>query len=194
MEAGPVGIRFTGLGECGTGEKLRRSNLPLALSGFHLPAPRGTGQTLPSLSRPLPPTESQIVALREEEEESQSQSLPQPTSNQPGGTINDSATSDPLPPTVRDAKDDIQPTKPNVNNGRSSEPSGQGAYSQSNVPDPIMQVSGVTDDSPGYPFNPLLPSPMSLLNPNPSASANSSSKSPQQSPWPDVRASLRRWL
>jgi hypothetical protein len=153
--------------------------LPLALSGFHLPTPRGTGQTLPSLSRPLPPTESQIVALREEEEESQPQSLPQPTSNQPGGTINDSATSDPLPPTVRDAKDDIQPTKLNVNNGRSSEPSGQGAYSQSNVPDPIMQVSGVTDDSPGYPFNPLLPSPMSLFNPNPSASANSSSKSPQ---------------
>jgi hypothetical protein len=132
----------------------------------------------PSLSRPLSLTGSQIIALREEEEESQSQSRSQPTSNQPGGTINDSATSS-LPPTVRDAKDGIQPTNPNVNNGRGLEPSGQGAHSQSNVPDPIMQVLGVTDDSPGYQFNPLLPSPMSSFNPNPSAGANSSSKSPQ---------------
>jgi hypothetical protein len=131
---------------------------------------------LPSSSRPLSLTESQIVALREEEE---SQSQSQPTLNQPGGAINDSATSDPLAPTVRDAKDDIQPVNPNVNNGRGSGPSGQGAYSQSNVPGPIMQVSGVTDDSPGYRFNPLSPSPMSIFNPNPSASANSPSKSPQ---------------
>ncbi|KAF8504472.1 hypothetical protein F5888DRAFT_753379 [Russula emetica] len=42
-----------------------------------------------------------------------------------------------------------------------------------------MQVLGVTHDSPGYRFDPLLPSPMSSFNPNPSAGANSSSKSPQ---------------
>ena len=126
-----------------------------------------------SLSRPLSLTDSQIVTLREEEEESQSQS--QPTSNQPGEAINDSATSDPLPPTVRDAKDDIQSTNPKVNpkvnNGRRSGPSGQGACSQSNVPDPIIL--------PGHRFNPPLPSPMSISNPNPPASANSPSKSPQ---------------
>jgi hypothetical protein len=134
---------------------------------------------LPSSSRPLSLTESQTVALREEEEESQSQSQSQPILNQPGGTINDSATSDPLPPTVRDAKDDTQPTNPNVNNGRGPEPSGQGAYSQSNVPNPIKQVLGTTNDSPGHRFDPLSPSPLAFYNPNPSASAISSLKSPQ---------------
>jgi len=138
---------------------------------------------LPSLSRPLSLTESQIVALREEEEESQSQSQSQPMSNQPGGIINLSATSDPLPPTVRDAKNDIQPTNPSVNNKHGSEPSGQGTDSQSNVPDPITQVSDTTEDSSGYRFNPLSSSPMSLfkslLKPDPFASAKLSSKSPQ---------------
>ena len=168
----------------------------------HAKTPVPTPTPLSSLSRPLSLTKSQIVALREEEEESQSQSQSQsrPTSNQPGGTINDSATSDSLPPAVRDGEStanvskrdslgslkrpmgqpsaDIQPTNPNVNNGRDSEPT-QGAYSPSIVPDPVTQVSGATDDSPGYRFNPLSPSPMSLFNPKPSASANSSSKSPQ---------------
>lgn len=134
--------------------------------------PVPTPLPLPSSSRPLSLTESQIFALREEEEESQ------PTSKQPDGTINDSATGDPLPPTVR-AKDDIHPTKPNANNGHGSETSDKGAHSQSKVPDPIKQVLGVANDSTGYRFNPLLPSPLSSFHPNPSTSPNSSSKSPQ---------------
>ena len=127
----------------------------------------------PSLPRPLSLTGSQIIALREEEE---SQSQSQPTSNQPSGTINDSATSGPLPPNVR-AKDDTQPTNPNVNNGRGSETGGRGFSSQSNVPDPIKQ--GLSN--PGYRSNPLfLPPQLSSYFPNTSTSANSysSSKSP----------------
>lgn len=134
---------------------------------------------LPSVSRPL----SIVARLHEEEKKRKSQS--QPTSNQPGGTINGSAMSDPLPPTMRDTKGttdvskrdsldsperpigqppaQIQPTNPNVNNGRELGPSSE----------------GVTEDSPGYRFNQPLPSPVSLFNPKPSASANSSSKSPQ---------------
>ena len=137
---------------------------------------------LPSLSRPLTLTGSQIVALREEEEESQSQS--QPTSNQPGGAINDS-TSGPLPPTVGGTKDDIQPSNPNVNNGRGSEPSVQGANPQSNVPDPIMQPMGVNDKSPGHRLNPPSPTSVSRLpnffgfNFGQSTDAISSSKSSQ---------------
>lgn len=134
----------------------------------------------PSLSQPLSLTVSQVVALREEEEESQSQlqSQSQPTSNQPGGTVNDSATKDALPPTVK-TKDVTRPTNPNVNNGRGSETSGQGANLQSNIPDPIKQVLSATNDSQGYRFNPLLPSPLSSFHPNTSTSANSPSKSLQ---------------
>ena len=106
------------------------------------------------------------------------QSQSQPTSNQPGETINGSATSGLLPPTGR-AKDDIQPKNPNVNNGRGSETSGRGANSQSHVPDLVKKVLGVTDDSLGHRFNPLLPSPLSLFRPNPLSSTNSSSKSPR---------------
>jgi hypothetical protein len=148
-------------------------------------------------------SESQIIALREEEEESQSQS--QPTLNQPGGPVNDSTMSDSLRPIVRDAKvatnvstevslgsleqsidrpfADIQPINLNVNNGDGSGANSQGVHSQSNVsnvPDPSMQDLGAVDDSPSFRFSPLPASPhKSSFNPNPSASAISSSKSPQ---------------
>ena len=150
-------------------------------SAMSVPAktPVPTPIPLLSFSRPL----SLVERLHEEAKTMKSQS--QPTSNQPGGTINDSATSDPLPPTMRDTKGttnvskpdslgslerpmgqpsaQIQTTNPNVNNGRDLGPSSE----------------GVTDDSPGHRFNPPLPSPTPWFNPKPSASANSSSKSPQ---------------
>ena len=151
---------------------------------------------LPSSPRPLILSESQIVALREEEE---SQSQSQTTSNQPGGPVEDSTTSDPLQPTVDSngatevpkghplgslegpigrPSVDIQLPSPNVNNGHVSGPNSQGIHLQPNVADISMQGEGVTEAPKGSSPLPAAPH-ISLVNLNPSARAISSSKSPQ---------------
>jgi hypothetical protein len=150
-----------------------------------------TSVPLPTSPQPLNLSKSQIVALREEEE-SQSQS----TSNQPGGPVEDSTTSDPLQPIVKDAKGatqvskdntlgsleepigrpaDIQLTNPNVNNGHVSGPDSQ---LQPNATNTSKQGEGVTEAPKGTTPLPAAPQ-ISLVNPNPSAGAVSSSKSPQ---------------
>ena len=151
---------------------------------------------LPSSPRPLILSESQIVALREEEE---SQSQSQTTSNQPGGPVEDSTTSDPLQPAVDSngatevqkgnplgslegpigrPSVDIQLPSPNVNNGHVSGPNSQGIHLQPNVADISMQGEGVTEAPKGSSPLPAAPH-ISLVNLNPSARAISSSKSPQ---------------
>ena len=154
-----------------------------------------TSVPLPSSPQPLNLSKSQIVALREEEEESQSQS----TSNQPGGPVEDSTTSDPLQPIVKDAKGATQVSKdntlgsleepigrpaniqlinPNVNNGHVSGPDSQGVHLQPNATTTSKQGEGVTEAPKGTTPLPAAPQ-ISLVNPNPSAGAVSSLKSPQ---------------
>jgi hypothetical protein len=157
-----------------------------------------TSIPLPSSPRPLVLSESQIIALREEEEESQSQS--QSRSNQPGGPVEDS-TSDPLQPTIRDAKGatqvskdgslgslegpigrpsaEIQVTNPNLKNGHVSGPNSQAVvHLQSNDTNTSKQGEGVTEASKGLTPLPAAPH-ISLINLNPSSSAISPSESPQ---------------
>ena len=153
----------------------------------------------PPSSRPLILSESQIIALREEEEESQSQL--QSASNRPVGPVEDSTTSDPLQPTIRDAKGatqvskdnslgslegsierpsaDIQVTNPNVDNGHVSGPNSQAAVPlQSNDTNTSRPGQGVTEAPKG--LSPLPTAPhISLANPSPSFSTISPSKSPQ---------------
>jgi hypothetical protein len=154
---------------------------------------------LPSSLGPLILSGSQIIALREEEEESQSQS--QSTLNQPVGPVEDSTTSDPLQPTIRDAKGatqvskdnslgslegpigrpsvDIQVTNSNVDNGHVSGPNSQVVVAlQANETNTSKPGEGVLEAPKG--LSPLPAAPhISLVNPSPSTSAISSSKSPQ---------------
>ena len=158
-----------------------------------------TSIPLPSSPRQLVLSESQIVALREEEEESQSQS--QSRSNRPGGPVEDSATSDPLQPTISDAKGatqvskdgtlgslegpigrpsaEIQATNPNVNSGHVSGPNSQAVvHLQSNDTNTSKQGEGVIEALGGLTPLPAAPH-ISLINLNPSSSAISPSESPQ---------------
>lgn len=149
-------------------------------------------------------SESQIVALREEEEESQS--LPSelwPTLNRSGGPAQDTVPSDPLPPSTEDATEDsrgatgvlegtpqgsleqlidqpsvdIQYTNPKPNKVHVLEPHGQGVHPRSDAMNSSTQ--GSVTKAPTNPSPLPTISHISLINLNPSTSATSSSKSPQ---------------
>lgn len=145
---------------------------------------------LPSPARPSILSDSQIVALREEEEESQSQ----PTLNQPGEPVEDSTMTDPLQPTTRDPKGttnfsleapigrpspDIQLINPkNAKTGHVSGPTSQGIRLQSNITNTSMQGGSIIEAPKGSSPLPAAPH-ISLVNFNPSAGAISSRKTPQ---------------
>ncbi|KAI0002521.1 hypothetical protein BJV74DRAFT_932930 [Russula compacta] len=156
----------------------------------------------PSPPRHLILSESQIVALREEEEE-ESQSLPaesQPTWNRSGGPAQDTVPSDPLPSSAEDARGasgvlegtplvsleqsiaqpsvDIPHTNPKANKVHVSQPHSQSVHPQPNSTNSSTQGSVTKAPKDPSPLPATTPH-ISLINLNLSTSATSSSKTPQ---------------
>ena len=156
----------------------------------------------PSPRRPLTLSESQIVALREEEEEESQSLFPdlQFPSPPPKGPIPNSAPNEPLPPpadgarvatevpktnslglrepSIRQASGDTQLSNPDASKARVSEPNTQSIYIQPDPTNASIQGGDGTDTLKGITPLPTA-SQLSLITPNPLSSASSSPKPPQ---------------
>ena len=157
----------------------------------------------PPLSRrPLALSESQIAALREEEEEESQPPFPdiQFPSSPPKSPIPNSAPNELLPspadgarvttevpkanslvlrePSIRQASGDTQLSNPDASKARVSEPNNQNIHIQPDVTNASIQAGDGTDALKGTTPLPNA-SQLSLINPNPSSSAASSPKPPQ---------------
>lgn len=179
--------------------------LPQNGSG-HL-APPAVASTQASGSIPSPPrkpilSESQIIALREEEEEDSQVQFPDlQFPSTPPGIASTSTPSDPLPSSVAGASvatevsggnahgsperlthqdtGEVRPTNPNAGQAYVSEPNDQSIHVQPNPTNTSIQDEGATRIHKR--FSPLpTATHLSLMYPNPSSGAPSSSKSAQE--------------
>jgi len=164
--------------------------------------PTQPSKALPSSQRPLTLSESQIIALREEEEEESQPLFPDlqfPSSPSEGPTPN-SAPSDSLPPPAgdvsvstevpkanslglreqftRQTSGDVQLSNPDASEAGVPEPNDQSIHIQPDATNASMQGGDATDTLKGITPLPTA-SHLSLINPDPSSSAVSSSKPPQ---------------
>lgn len=166
--------------------------------------PTQPSKALPSSRRPLTLSESQIIALREEEEEESQPLFPDlrfPSSPPEGPTPN-SAPRDPLPPPAddasvstatevpkanslelqeqftRQASGDVQLSNPDASEARVSEPNNQSIQIQPDATNASIQGGDAKGTLKGITPLPTA-SQLSLINPNPTRGAASSSKPPR---------------
>ena len=159
-----------------------------------LPArtPTQPSEAPPSSLRPPTLSESQIIALREEEEEGSQTLFPdlQFPPSPPEDRAPNSAPSDPLPPPADDAatevrkanslglreqsmrqpSEDVQPSNPDASKARVSEPNDQSIHIQPDATNASMQGGDATKTLKGITPLPAA-SHLSLTNPNSSSSA-----------------------
>lgn len=156
--------------------------------------PTQPSKASPSSLQPPTLSESQIIALREEEEEESQPPLNdfRSPSSPPGDHVPNSAPSDPLPlPTddagvatelrkanslglreqsIRQPSGDVQLSYPDASKARVSEPSDQSIHIQPDATNASMHGGDATKTLKGITPLPAA-SPLSLINPNPSSSA-----------------------
>jgi hypothetical protein len=185
-----------------------------AASEHQEPPQNGSGDVVPAVastqvSGPIPSSsrspilsESQIIALREEEEEDSQVQLPDlQFPSTPPGLASTSIPSDPLPSPTAGARvatevsrgnahgsperlmspvtGEVRSTNPNVGQAHVLEPNDQSIHVQPNPTNTSIQDEGTTRIH--KEFSPLpTATHLSLIHPDPSSSAPSSSKSPQK--------------